>query len=73
MKQFATKSRCAICLGYFESVTFIAGFREFGAEKYFTDNRAANPIQLVVAIKGDFPGLIFFLKRRGILQQLVGK
>ena len=39
---------------------FFQNIGEFGAKKYFTDQRAANTIQLFVAIKGDFSGLFFF-------------
>ena len=36
-------------------------FREFGAEKYFTDHRAANTNLLFLSIKGNFPGLFFLV------------
>ena len=33
---------------------------EFGPKKYFTDQPAANTIQLVVSIKANFSHLLFF-------------
>ena len=34
--------------------------KKIGGKRYFTDHRAANIIQLFVAIKGNFSGLLFF-------------
>ena len=34
--------------------------KKIGAKKYFTDHRAANIIQLFVAIKGNLSGVFFF-------------
>ena len=32
---------------------------EFGAKQYFKEHRIGNTVQLLVAIKGNFPNLIF--------------
>ena len=33
---------------------------EFGVKKYFTDHQTANTLQVVVVMKGNLSGLLFF-------------
>ena len=33
---------------------------KFGAKEYFMDHQTANTIQLFIAIKGNFSGILFF-------------
>ena len=53
-----------VCKAQYFAIAVLFVFQnigEFGAKRYFRYRQAANTIQLVVAIKGHFSGLFFFL------------
>ena len=49
---------------FLPSLRFFQNIWECGAKKYFTHHQIVNIIQLVIAIKGNFSDLFFFLTSR---------
>ena len=49
-----------LVFSFFFFQQFFGTMGEFGAKQYFTDHRAADTIQLFVAIKENFFGFFFF-------------
>ena len=61
---FARQAQCFVIsllfIYFFYSERLFPNTGEFGVKKYFTDHQTANTLQVVVVMKGNLSGLLFF-------------